>query len=468
MTHVNMLHLLNASVFQAEPGRLLIFSVLGIALLLFLIMYCKLHALLSILISAIFIGLGVGMSFEMILASVNTGIGSTLQGIALLVGIGSMFGAVLELSGGVEVVANKLVKTFGEKKAPFALGIAGLLIGIPVFFDAALIILIPLAMGIARKTKKSVLFYAIPLLAGLSIAHAFIPPTPGPIIVASTLGVDLGFVILIGILCGAVSMFVSGPIYGNYIAKKIYIAPTEQEVPAVDKNAKPKKLPSVGAIIGIILIPIVLILANTVTTALVNGGNEHLVGVHAVFSFLGTPFVALLISTLFAMVFLGFVNGYSREELLTVMSKSLTPTGMILLVTAGGGVLRFIFQDSGIGHVMSDFVADYNMPIILVAFLIAALIRISVGSATVSMMMAAGIIASMPMITGLSQIQLACVTMAIAGGATVASHFNDSGFWLVKSLFNIDEKTTLKTWTTLATINGVVGFVVAWVIFLIA
>lgn len=454
--------------FQADPARLLIFSVLGIAFLLFLIMKCKLHALLSILLTAIFIGLGVGMNLEMILGSINTGIGSTLQGIALLVGIGSMFGAVLEISGGAEVIATRLVETFGEKKAPFALGLAGLLIGIPVFFDAGLIILIPLAMGIARKTKKSVLLYAVPLLAGLSIGHAFIPPTPGPIIVANQLGVDLGLVIMMGILCGAVSMVISGPVFGKYIGNKIYVAPTEKEVlPTSDQStANNKKLPSLGTVIAIILIPLVLILANTATNALVNNGNTALATIQPALSFLGTPFVALLISTLAAMLILGIKNGYTKEELEKVMGKSLAPTGMILLVTAGGGVLRFIFQDSGIGNVMGDIVANNNMPIMLVAFIIAGLIRISVGSATVAMMMASGIIAAMPITATLSPIQLACLTMAVAGGSTIASHFNDSGFWLVKSLFNIDEKTTLKSWTALATINGTVGFLVAWIVFI--
>jgi len=456
---------LAAPYFQSEPSRLLLFSVLGIAVLILLIMKAKLHALLAILITAVFIGLGVGMSFEMILGSINTGIGSTLQGIALLVGLGSMFGAILEISGGADVIATKLVSTFGEKKAPIALGIAGLLIGIPVFFDAGLIILIPLALGIARKTKKSVLLYAVPLLAGLSVGHAFIPPTPGPIIVANQLGVDLGLVILLGIICGAVAMFAAGPLYAKFIGNKIFIPVSEKEEISVEGSNNKRSLPSLGAVLGIILIPLALILANTGTSALIASGVEGLSAIQPILTFIGTPFIALLISTLVAMFVLGFKNGYNKEELEKVMNKSLAPTGMILLVTAGGGVLRFIFQDSGIGNVISDFVSNNNVSIMLIAFLIAGLIRISVGSATVAMMMAAGIIASFPLVYYLTPLQLACITMAIAGGATICSHFNDSGFWLVKSLFNIDEKTTLKTWTMLTTINGTVGFLVAWLIF---
>lgn len=273
--------------------------------------------------------------------------GNTLKGIALLVGLGSMFGAILEISGGAQRIATTMVDKFGENKAAWALGITGLVISMPVFFDAGLIILIPLVLIILSTISK-----VIPAMAGIQ----------------------------------------------------------------------------------------------------------------PVLAFLGEPFIALLLATLAAMLVLGVRHGYSREELEKVMTKSLEPTGMILLVTASGGVLRYVLQDSGLGEVIGNAVTGSAMPLVVVAFVVSALVRMSVGSATVAMTMGAGIISAMPGISSLPPVYLACVTAAIAGGATVMSHFNDSGFWLVKSLLHIDEKTTLKTWTVMETLVGGTGFLVALVI----
>ena len=349
------------------------------------------------------IGTIAGMPLADVVTAVNDGIGNTLKGIALLVGLGSMFGAILETSGGAQTLAVTMVRKFGDEKAAWALGITGLVIAMPVFFDAGLIILIPLAFSLAKRTNRSSLFYVIPLLAGLAVGHAFIPPTPGPVLVATMLGVDLGWVILIGIFCGTLAMIVAGPIWGRICGTK-YMVPVPEHVQN-QADIDESKLPKFGTIVTIILIPLVLIIL-----------------------------------------------------------KSLEPTGLILLVTACGGVLRYVLQYSGIGDVIGNAVGSAKLPIVVVAFIVAALVRICVGSATVAMTMAAGIVASLPGISALSPIYLACVVCAVAGGATVCSHFNDSGFWLVKSLVGLDEKTTLKTWTIMETLVGLTGFLVALVI----
>ena len=440
-----------------DTQRLVLAAVIGLALLLVLIIKFKIHAMLSILIGAVTIGLIAGMPFEEIVSAVDDGMANTLKGIALLVGLGSMFGAILEISGGAQTLAVTMVKRFGDEKAAWALGITGLVIAMPVFFDAGLIILIPLAFSLAKKTGKSSLFYAIPLLAGLAVGHAFIPPTPGPVLVATMLNVDLGWVILVGVFCGIFAMIVAGPVWGSICGNKFYI-PVPEHV-ANQEDIDESKLPGFGTVVGIILIPLFLIIMKSVA-----GVVPALAGVQGVFNFIGQPFMALLIATLAAMFLLGTRHGYSLEELEKVMTKSLEPTGLILLVTACGGVLRYILQYSGLGDVIGNAVASINLPIVIVAFLIAALVRICVGSATVAMTMAAGIVAAMPEIAGLSQMYLACVVAAVAGGATVCSHFNDSGFWLVRSLIGVDEKTTLKTWTIMETLVGGTGFLVALVI----
>ncbi len=412
--------------------------------------------------------------------------------------------AILETSGGAQSIAVTMVKKFGDEKAAWALGITGLVIAMPVFFDAGLIILIPLAFSLAKRTKRSSLFYAIPLLAGLAVGHAFIPPTLGPVLVATMLNVELGWVILVGIFCGTVAMIVAGPVWGAFCGKKYHVAIPEHlaNQEEFDESKLPKfgtivgiimiplvliilwgafcgkkyhvaipehlanqeefdesKLPKFGTIVGIIMIPLVLIILDSVA-----GVIPAVAPIQPVLGFLGEPFVALLIATIAAMFILGYKYGYTNKELEKVMTKSLELTGMILLVTASGGVLRCMLQYSGLGDVIGNAVSSAALPMVVVAFAVAALVRISVGSATVAMTMAAGIIASMPGIAEYSPLYLACITAAIAGGSTVCSHFNDSGFWLVKSLIGMDEKTTLKTWTIMETLVGTTGFLVALVI----
>ena len=437
-----------------DPTRLVVAALTGLVILLALIIRFKVPAMIAILVGAVLIGLGAGMPLEQIVKAVDDGVGNTLKGIALLVGLGSMFGAILEISGGAQVLAVTLVDKFGERKAAWALAITGLVIAIPVFFDAGLIILIPLAFSLARRTGRSTLYYAIPLLAGLAVGHAFIPPTPGPVLVASMLGVDLGRVILVGAVCGIAALIVAGPVWGAHCGKKFSVAPREMV-----EESTARRLPSCGTVVTIIVIPLILIILKSVASVV-----DALAPARKVIGFLGEPFVALTIATIVAMVLLGHRNGYSAAELEKVMTKSLEPVGLILLVTACGGVLRYILQYSGLGEMIGHAVASASLPMVVVAFVVAALVRISVGSATVAMTMAAGIVSAMPEVAGLSPAYLACITAAIAGGATVCSHFNDSGFWLVKSLLGMDEKTTLRTWTVMETLVGCTGFAAALII----
>ncbi len=342
---------------ELNPTRLVIAAIIGLVILLVLIIKFKIQAMISILIGAISIGLLAGMPAADIVTAVNDGIGNTLKGIALLVGLGSMFGAILEVSGGAQTLAVTMVKWFGDKKAAWALGITGLVIAMPVFFDAGLIILIPLAFSLAKRTHRSSLFYAIPLLAGLAVGHAFIPPTPGPILVATMLEVELGWVILVGVFCGIFSMIVAGPVWGSICGKNYYIPVPEHVANQADFDES--KLPNFWVIVGIILIPLVLIICDSVT-----GVVPALSFAQPIFAFLGEPFVALLIATVVAMLVLGLKHGYNTEELEKVMTKSLEPTGLILLVTACGGVLRYVLQYSGLGDVIGNAVSSMSLPIV--------------------------------------------------------------------------------------------------------
>lgn len=448
-------------VFTAEPTRLLLAAAVGIMLLLLLIIKFKIHPVLSLLISALFIGLGAGMPVPTLVSTVEKGAGETLQGIILLIGLGSLFGGILEMSGGAQCVARTLVNRFGEKKSGIALGITGLVVGTTVYFEAGVVILVPLAFGLARRTKKSTLYYVIPLLAGLSAGFAFIPPSAGSVLVANMLNVDLGVMIAVGVPVGILSLLFAGIMWSKFIGRRIETGfPSNiQEV----REEEETNLPAFSTVLGIILVPLVLILCSTISDYI-----PGIDGIRPVLEFIGTPFVALIFAVLAAMYFLGKKQGYNGEQLKKIMDRSLRPTGQILLVITGGGIIRWVLQDCGMGEIIGPVLEKSGLPLVLVAFLIAALIRVSVGAAVVAMTMAAGIMISMPGVAELSPVYLAAMVCAINGGATVFSHVNDSGFWLVNSLLEIDEKTTLKSWTMMETIIGFTGLICAIVISLFA
>ena len=447
-------------VFAADPVRLIAAAVVGIAILLILIIRFKLHPIISMMLSAVIIGVGAGMPLSMISETVEKGVGKTLQGIALLVGLGSMFGGILEASGGAQKIAETLIDKFGQKKAGWALGITGLVIGTTVFFEAGVVVLIPLVFSVVRTTKKSTLYYAIPLLAGLASGYAFVPPSAGSVLTANALDVNLGMMIMVGVPTAIISMLIAGIIWGSFIGNKIFAALPEEGNETVHSD---KELPPFGLVLSVVLIPLVLILLGTISKYV-----TILQPVADILGFVGKPFFALTIATLAAMYFLGIRRGFTRAQIKAIFDKSLKPTGMILLVIASGGVIRWMLQNSGLGNIIGPILESSSMPLILVAFLIALLVRASVGSSIVAMTMASGIMASMPAVMETSMLYRAAMCCAICGGATALSHVNDAGFWLVGTFLHIDEKTTLKSWTVMETLIGISALIVSMIISIVA
>ena len=448
------------TVFVADPTRLLIAAAVGIIVLLVLIIRFKLHPVISMMIAAIVIGVGAGMPLTMISETVEKGVGKTLQGIALLVGLGSMFGGILEVSGGAQRIAKTLIDRLGQRKAGVALGITGLVIGTTVFFEAGVVVLIPLAFSVAKQTKKSTLYYAIPLLAGLASGYAFVPPSAGSVLVADSLGVSLGVMIMVGIPTALICMIVAGVVWGRFIGNRIF---TGLPVNVEEIKDDSRELPPFGLVLGVILIPLILILISTVSKYM-----PIPEGVQNVLSFIGKTFLALTVATLAAMYFLGIRRRYTGAQLKKILDHSLRPVGMILLVIASGGVIRWMLQDSGLGYIIGPALEKSGMPLILVAFFIALLVRASVGSSMVAMTMASGIMATMPAVMATSVLYRAAMCCAICGGATALSHVNDAGFWLVGTFLEIDEKTTLKSWTVMETLIGVTSLAVSLVISIFA
>ena len=393
--------------FMADPTRLVVSAIIGIVLLLALIIKFKLHPVLSMMVSAIFID------------------------------------------------------KFGQGHSSWALGITGLVIGTTVFFEAGVVVLIPLAFSVASQTKKSTLYYGIALLAGLAAGYAFVPPSAGSVLVAGTLGVDLGTLILVGVPTAFIAMAVAGVAWGRNVGGRFFVEVPEH-VAAAEEEGDQKEAPSFGMVLAIVLTPLCLILLGTLSSYIPIPKQ-----VADVLSFIGKPFVALTLATLVAMYLLGTRRGYTGAALKALLDRSLKPVGMILLVIACGGVIRWMLQDCGLGQVIGPVLESSPLPLVVVGFLIAVLVRASVGSSIVAMTMASGIMAAMPAAAS-SVLMRAAICIAICGGATALSHVNDAGFWMCSSFLEIDEKTTLSSWTVMETLIGIVGLVCALVISMFA
>nr|WP_297788136.1 gluconate:H+ symporter [uncultured Allomuricauda sp.] len=435
--------------------------IIGIAILLFLILKLRIHAFIALLIGSIAVGLIAGLDANQIINTVQKGMGGTLGFVATVVGLGAIFGGILEASGGAKTIANFMVSKFGLKKAPSAMVISGFLIAIPVFFDVAFIILVPMIYALQRRTGKSLLLYAIPLLAGLAITHAFIPPTPGPIAVADIIGVDLGWVILMGFAAGIPTALVAGLWFGKHISKKIFVAAPEE----IEEENHPE-LPPITQTLLIIGLPIVLILLNTIVAA-GTFGITNIIVLNAI-ALIGHPFSALIIANLLAWYFFGLRKGFTKDQLLKISTKSLAPAGTIILLTGAGGVFKQVLTDTGAGELLATSLSNAGIPILAFAFISAAIVRIVQGSSTVAMITAAGLVSPLLANTSLNSIELACMVIAIASGASIFSHVNDSGFWLVGQYLGITEKQTFRSWTVMTTILAFVGVITVSIVYVFA
>ncbi|MFD7442529.1 GntP family permease [Streptomyces sp. NPDC059909] len=461
------------------PGTagLLTVAALGIALLLFLIIRVRLQPFVALLAVSIAVGLAAGLSVTELFGTVQksaavsvieSGMGGILGHVAIIIGLGTMLGAILEVSGGAEVLSSRLLGLFGEKRAPLAMGLTGLIFGVPVFFDVGIFVLAPIVYAAAKRSGKSILLYAMPLLAGLSMTHAFLPPHPGPVAAAGLLHVSLGWVILMGIVVGIPAVLAAW-VYAAWIGKRLFVPVPEDMVEAAEDakaavaaeqaaagRATRESPVSLATVLTIIGTPLVLILAATFSSIALDPST-----LRSVVEFFGNPFVALTIALLMAYYLLGIRRGWSRKSLESVSTQSLKPVGNILLVVGAGGVFGAILKASGVAQALSDTFNDVGLPVIVLAYLISLVLRVAQGSATVAIVTTAGIVLPLVEGGGHSQAFLALVIMAISAGSIFASHVNDGGFWIVAKYFGISERDTLKSWTVLESVLSVAGFVVA-------
>ncbi|MFC7405734.1 GntP family permease [Georgenia alba] len=434
----------------------LIAAVLAVAVLLVLVIWAKIQAFIALLVVSIAFGIAVGIDPVGLLDLVVEEMGGGLGQVALVIGLGAVFGEVLQRAGAAERLATTLISKFSDRNVAWGLGFAGFLVSIAVFIDVAIVILVPMLYNIARRTKRSLLFYGIPLCAGLSVTHTFIPPTPGPIATAGIMEADLGLIILYGTICGIPAMLIAGPLFGRWISSRIFV-PVPEELAAPPEPREPRDLPSFGSVVATLLLPLALILAGTTAEAVLPENSSA----RTFFTFVGNPVIALLLTCLFTLWFFGLRLGRSRDELQQMATKALAPAGVIILITGAGGVFGGLLVESGVGDMLANTMASANMPIVLFGFLVAAVLRISQGSGTVAMITGATLTAPIANTLGVNDTVTALTCIAIASGAAAFSHVNDSGFWMANRYFGMSVADTLKSWTVMKTIVGLTGCTMA-------
>ena len=453
-----------------DTAGLLLLCVVAIALLLFLIIKVKLEPFISLLATSLFLALAAGLNVRTIVGTalkssdslLEKGFGGILGHIAVIIGLGTVLGALLEKSGGADVLSRRLLKLFGPKGTPVAMGLVGLIFGIPVFFDIGIFVLAPLVYVAAKRGGKSLVLYALPVLAGLSMTHAFLPPHPGPTAVAGLLHVDMGWLIIIGLACGLPAFAVAGILWPLYIAPRVPVSVPDEFV-VEDNSGEEKPEPSLGLVLSVILLPLVLILGATFGTLILDPDRDLL----SVLTFLGNPAVALLIAVLLAYYLLGVRRGMTNSEFSELSSNSLKPVGMILLVVGAGAFFGAVISATGVGAALAKSLSSAGLPVLLLAYVISCGLRIAQGSATVAIVTTGGIVGPLLTSEGYSQAHLALIAAAICAGSIILSHVNDGGFWIVAKYFNMTVKETLLTWTVLETILSLAGFAMASILWVI-
>jgi GntP family gluconate:H+ symporter len=434
------------------PVQLISAAVIGIAIIVLLITWLKLHPFLSLMIGALATGAIAGMQMGDTITSFGTGFGSTMGGVGILVALGAIYGKLLADSGGADRIVDTLVGRASAKTLPWIMGLIGAIIGLPMFFEVGLVLLVPVIILVARRSGVSLMRIAIPTLAGLSAMHGLVPPHPGPLAAIDALGANLGLTLAFGVIVAIPAVIISGPLFSRFAAKWVDVPVPDLFLSAEDTGTRPVKRPSFGMTLASILLPVFLMLVKAVADIAAPGSDA--VWKIAV-DFLGTPVIALLLAVLVGFVVLGRGAGFDRARLGEIVSSSLGPIAGILLIVGAGGGLKQVLIDTGIGGVIADLVSGSSISVLVLAWVVAVVIRVATGSATVATITAAGILE--PLTATLDGPMVALLVLAIGSGSVFLSHVNDAGFWLIKEYFRLDIPQTLKTWTVLECLISITG-----------
>ncbi|RDG37389.1 GntP family permease [Streptomyces corynorhini] len=473
---------------QSTLGTLPLLLIAGAAVLalLFLIIRVKIHPLIVLPLVSLGTAFAARVPTDEIVDVLIDGFGGTLGEVALLVGFGVMFARIVEISGGAQALSDTMIRLFGEKRAPLALGVASLLFGFPIFFDAALMVMLPIVFAVARRLGGGVLRYALPAAAALSTMHIFLPPHPGAVAATVFLGADVGLVVLLGVLIAGPTWYISGYLYGIWIGGRIVLPVPELltggprketaggsgDGSGGDPGGDPGgdiAPPKASTVLLLLLLPLGLIFLNTgLRTAVDTGALAKDLAWADVLRVLGSTPVALLITVITASYVLGTRRGRSRDFLEDLYDNALKPIAPVVLITGAGGMFGSVLVTSGIGDALANTLRDTGLPLIVSTFVVAAILRIALGTATVAITTSAGLLSASVLAAGLNPVQTAAMVLALAGGSAVVPHVNDASFWLFGKLLGMDIPTTFRTWTVIKTLIGVVGFLFAWIVYALA
>ncbi|YCA44406.1 GntP family permease [Bacillus sp. JZ8] len=423
-------------------------TLLSIVIVILGVSWWKWHAFISLTVASLFLAIMSGLSMDKIVGAYETGVGSVLGHLVGILALGTILGKIMSDSGAGMQVADFFVRLFGVKKLPWAMLFSGFIIGIPVFFEVGIVILLPLVISIRKTTKQNILLIAIPVIAGLSIVHGLVPPHPGAMTAIGIYNADLGRVLLYSLIIALPTAIIAGPLFAKWVHKRVI---PEGEPELVRVNTSLQKLPSVGISFFVILLPVLLMILSvvapyiTMPNVLMN-----------FFVFIGSPVIALLISCFAAFYLLGMRQGMDKNFIKKLTDESLLPVGSIILIIGAGGGFKQILIDSGVGTTIANMSESLSLSPIVLAFMVAGLIRIATGSATVALTTAAGIVS--PIIANMSGVNLELLVIATGAGSLMLSHVNDAGFWLVKEYLGLTVKETFKTWTVMETLLSFIAF----------
>ncbi len=427
----------------------LLIVAIGVLLLLVLMIVFKVNGFLSLIFVALVVGIAEGMPAITVIASIQTGVGSTLGYLALVLGFGAMLGKLIADTGAAQRIATTLINKFGKKNIQWAVVITGLLVGLAMFYEVGFVLLIPLVFTIAASTQLPLLYIGVPMAAALSVTHGFLPPHPGPTAIAVIYGANISMTLIYGLIIALPTVVVAGPLFSRCLKRFEHEPPKGLYNPKIFKE---EELPSFGVSVLTAIVPVVLMaLAAICEMALPKTSNIRLL-----FEFIGSPVMAMFISVIFAIFMLGLSRGKKMTDIMDIISESISGIAMILLIIGGGGALKQVLIDSGVGNYIASMMTASNISPLLLAWLVAASLRLSLGSATVASMTTAGIM--LPLI-GITNADPALMVLATGAGSLIFSHVNDPGFWIFKEYFNLSIRETLCSWSIMETIISVMGLI---------
>ncbi|WP_431771599.1 gluconate:H+ symporter [Streptomyces cucumeris] len=436
---------------SAGHAQLGIAVLLGIAVIVLLITTFKLHAFLSLTIGSLVLGAAAGAPLDKAIASFTAGLGTTVAGVGVLIALGAILGKLLADSGGADQIVDTILAKASGRAMPWAMALIAGLIGLPLFFEVGIVLLIPVVLLVAKRGNYSLMRIGIPALAGLSVMHGLVPPHPGPLAAIDAVHANLGVTLALGVLVALPTVVIAGPLFARYAARWVDITPPDRMIPQRPSEDLERR-PGFTATVATVLLPVVLMLGKALTDIVVDDPEA---GVQRAMDVIGSPLIALLAAVIVGMFTLGRAAGFTKERITTTVETSLAPIAGILLIVGAGGGFKQTLIDIGVGQMVLDFSKDWNISALLLAWLIAVAIRLATGSATVATISAAGLVA--PLAADMSTTHTALLVLAIGAGSLFFSHVNDAGFWLVKEYFGMSVGQTLRTWSVMETIISVTG-----------